>query len=228
MSFLGLGLLDWTAIAAIGTLALAVAATATIVVTVRMARAEQERDDTKRAEDRQWDADRRKEDRDRDDQLRREDREASERRFRAEQRDREDYEARQVTVEFASAAPKMSSAGRDPNRAIAVSTPSTYPIKWVDAMIVFRSGGSLSLADPRWGWEPPVTENGQTLFRRWAEITNRMEDPAVIVRFADPHGNLYYAYGQQTWRFPQNTDWITAATEIDHWIRTGPKPDEPS
>jgi hypothetical protein len=50
---------------------------------------------------------------------------------------------------------------------------------------------------------------------------------AAIVRFADRNGNLYYSYLGYTRRFGQNTDWIAAATEIDKWIRTGPRPDEP-
>jgi hypothetical protein len=120
----------------------------------------------------------------------------------------------------------MSSLGRDPNHVIIVSTAASYPIKWVDAMITHRSGGSLGLTDPGWGGETPVSENGCTYYRRWADIPGHMEQPAVIVRFADRHGNLYYAYQHQTWRFPQNTDWITAAAEIDNWIRTGLKPDE--
>ena len=103
-------LLDWTAIAAIGTLGLAAATTAAVIGTVRIASADRERDDAKREQDRLWDSNGRKEDRDRHDQLRREERERDdrlrletadewERRTRAEQVDREDYEARQVTVQ---------------------------------------------------------------------------------------------------------------------------------
>jgi hypothetical protein len=52
-----------------------------------------------------------------------------------------------------------------------------------------------------------------------------MPEPA---RFVDRHGNLYYSYLHQTKRFPQNTDWITAAQKIWEWVATGPRADEPS
>jgi hypothetical protein len=50
---------------------------------------------------------------------------------------------------------------------------------------------------------------------------------APIVRFTDRNGNLYYSYLGYTRRFRQNADWTGAATQLDEWIRTGPKPDEP-
>jgi hypothetical protein len=46
-----------------------------------------------------------------------------------------------------------------------------------------------------------------------------------VIRFIDPQGHLYYQLRHHTKRFPQNTDWITAATGIDQWLRTGPSPD---
>jgi hypothetical protein len=58
-------------------------------------------------------------------------------------------------------------------------------------------------------------------------VNPQVNDPAPIVRFTDRNGNLYYSCLGCTRRFGQNTDWITAATEIDKWIRTGPRPDEP-
>jgi hypothetical protein len=247
MSFLGLSLLDWTAIAAIGTLALAAAATATIIVTVRMARGERTRDDRKRKEDRDWDTGRRNEDRERDDQirredrarddelrraqqlrddeLRREDRDESERRFRAEQRDREDYEARQVTVEM-RAGGLPPSPGSNFSHRITVSTPVTYPVKQVSAQIAHQTNSGIGILPTGHGGDPAKTENGQTVYRIWAAVPEQAFQAAPIVRFTDRHGNLYYAYRQQTQRFPQNTDFIAAARQIDLWIRTGPKPDE--
>jgi hypothetical protein len=224
MRFLGLDLLQWTALAAIAGFALAAAAVVTIIVTVRLSRSDRARDDTKREQDRQWDSDRRAEDRERDDRLRREAAAEWDSRNRAEQRDREDYEARQVIVDVVKARPEMNSAGRDPNHRIIVSTPASYPIRWVDAMITYRANGNLGMTDPGWGAEAPVSENGRTYYRRWADIPAQSGQPAVIVRFVDRHGTLYYAYLHQTRRFPQNTDWNTAATEIDNWVRTGPGP----
>jgi len=40
-----------------------------------------------------------------------------------------------------------------------------------------------------------------------------------------PSSHLYYQFRHHTKRFPQNTDWIKAATDIDQWLRTGPNPD---
>jgi hypothetical protein len=60
----------------------------------------------------------------------------------------------------------------------------------------------------------------------FAKVNPQVNDPAPIVRFANRNGNLYYSYLGYTRRFGQNTDWATAATEIDKWIRTGPRPDE--
>jgi hypothetical protein len=239
MSFLGLNLIEWTAIAAIGGLALALATTAAIVVAVYIARTDRERDDTKREQDRQWDSDRRKEDRDRDDQLRHEERERDdrlrreekeewERRFQAEQRDREDYEARQVTVEVIKKSPQNPSPGHDLNHRIVISTPVTYPIKQIDARIVHQTNSGLGILSTGHSGDQPVTEQGRTYIRMWAAISDQLFQPAPIVRFVDRHGNFYYVYRQQTRRFVQNTDWSAAATEIDHWTRTGPKPDEPA
>jgi hypothetical protein len=217
VTFLGLNLTEWTAIAAIAGMTLALATTAAVIVSVLMARAQRTRDDAKREEDRQWDSDRRKEDRDRDDQLRGQDAEQLERRYRAEQRDREDYEARQVTVGL---------SGTNPQRII-VSTPVTYPIKWVDAQITHWSGSSLGTLPLGHAGLEPIAQDGRTRYDFPAAIPPHAQRPAVIVRFADRHGNLYYSYLHQTRRFPQNTDWLTAAAQIDQWIRTGPKPDEP-
>jgi hypothetical protein len=117
MSFLDLSLLQWTALAAIAGFLLAAAAIGTIIVTVRLARADRQRDDTRRREDRQWDSDRRKEDREHDTHLRREDREREDRlrraadekweqRRRDEQRQREDDDAQQqVVIEFLPGGP---------------------------------------------------------------------------------------------------------------------------
>jgi hypothetical protein len=237
MSFLGLDLIEWTAIAAIGGLALAAATTIAIFVAVHIARTDRERDDAKREQDRQWDSDRRKEDRDRDDQLRREERERDdrlrredsdewERRVRAEQRDREDYEARQVTVEVTRGGPQNPSPGHDLNHRIIISTPVTYPIKQADAQIAHQANSGIAIRPTGHAGDQPVTEQGRSFIRMWAEIPDQLFRPAPIVRFVDRHGNVYYVYRQQTWRFPQNTDWITAATRIDQWIRTGPRPDE--
>jgi hypothetical protein len=239
MSFLGLSLLDWTAIAAIGTLGLAAATTAAVIVTVRIASADRERDDAKREQDRLWDSNRRKEDRDRDDQLRREERERDDRlrreaadewehRSRAEQVDREDYEARQVTVELQPGGPPNLSPGLELNHRIMVSTPATYAVKQVDVQIAHWSNANLGILPVGHAGDEPVSSNGRVYYRFWAAIPDQLYLQAVIARFVDRQGNLYYSYLHQTKRFPQNTDWITAAQKIWEWVATGPKADEPS
>jgi hypothetical protein len=74
------------------------------------------------------------------------------------------------------------------------------------------------------GDEPSIDEQ-RIYYGFWVAVpvTAIRADP--IMRFVDWHGNLYYQYRRYTQRFPQNTDWLTAAQKIDEWIRTGPKPD---
>lgn len=236
MSFFGLSLTDWTAIAAFAGVALAAATVAAIIAGIRTAGADRKRDDAKRAEDRQWDSDRRAEDRERDDRLRREAADEWDRRNRAAQRAREDYEARQVTTEVipggqldqaqrASGLPQ--SPGRDYSHRIVVSAPVTYPVKGVEVQIVHNSNGNVAIRPAGHGGDPASTENGRVCYRFWAEIPEQLFQPFPIVRFVDQHGNLYYSLRGHTWRFPPNTEPGSAAVQIDKWIRTGPGPDRP-
>ena len=235
MSFLGLDLTVWTAIAAFGGVALAAATVTAIIIGIRTARADRKRDDAGRAEDRQWDSDRRAEDRERDDRLRRGAADEWDRRNRAEQRAREDHEARQVTTEViaggqlsqAQRAGVPQSPGHDFTHRIVVSAPATYPVKGVDVQIVHNSSGNVGLRPAGHAGDPASTENGHVYYRFWAEIPEQLFQPSPIVRFVDRHGNLYYSLRGHTWRFPQSTDPTSAAVQIDQWIRTGPRPDGP-
>jgi hypothetical protein len=222
MSSLAVGLTGWTALSAIGTLVLAVVTAITLAVTVWLALTERKRD-----------AELRRQDYEREGQLRREADEKWERRRRIEQREREDDDAQQqVTVEFPAGGPlsQAQSAVFAPDgitHRIIVRAPTAYPIKWVAAEIGYRTNSGLGIIPPGWGFERPVTENGEVRYTCFAKVGPLVTDPAPIVRFADRNGNLYYSYLGYTRRFSQNTDSITAATEIDKWIRTGPRPDEP-
>jgi len=245
VSFLGLSLLQWTALAAIAGFVLAAAAIITIIVTVRLAWRDRERDDLRRQEDRKWDSDRRQEDRehdaelrrqdrDREDQLRREADEKWEQRRRAEQRQRENDDAQQqVAVEFPPGGPlsqaqEATTTGDGITHRIIVITPAAYPVKQVDAQIAHRTNSGLAFFPPGWSFGRPVTENGQVRWTCNARIPQNVHDAAPIVRFTDRNGNLFYSYRGYTRRFGQNTDFIGAATQLDEWIRTGPKPDEPA
>ncbi len=244
MSFLRLSLLQWTALAAIAGFALAAAAIATIIVTVWMARTDRKRDTKRRQEDRQWDSDRRREDREHDAELRRQDRQREdqlrreadqkwEARLRAEQRERQDADARQVTVQVIPGgaqgqAQHASSPGHDYTHQLVISAPAAYQFRQVEAQIVHNSSGSVALRPAGHSGDEPVIENGRTVIRMWAEIPAQLFEPYPIVRFTDRHDNRYYVYRQHTQRFPHNTDWPAAAVQLDQSIRTGPKPDEPA
>jgi len=242
VSALGLNLTQWTAIAAIGTLALALATTAAVIIGILSARAERKRDDDKRQQDRDWDSARRKEDRDHDAELRRQDREHAgrlraegelkwERRLLADQEAQQDREARQVTVEVRKAQLREtfvpSSPGHDYTHLLTINAPATYELKHPDAQIVHNSNGHLALRPTGHSGDAPVIEGGKVIVRMWVEIPEQLFEPFPIVRWTDRHGSRYYSYRQHTERFPQNTDFIAAATHIDQWIRTGPKDDEP-
>jgi hypothetical protein len=245
MSFLGLSPLQWTALAAIAGFVLAAVAIVTIIVTVRIARADRRRDDTRRHEDRQWDSDRRKEDRehdaklrrqdrDREDRLRREDDEKWDQRRRDERRQREDDDAQeQVVIEFPPGGPlnqaqRASTTGDGITHQIIVTTPTAYPIKGIDAQIAHQTNSGLGILPPGWAFGRPVTDNGQVHYTCSARVPQQVHDAAPIVRFTDRSGNLYYSYLGYTRRFGQSTDWAAAATQLDQWIRTGPKTEEPA
>jgi hypothetical protein len=248
MSFLGLGLLQWTALAAIAGFVLAAAAIATIIVTVCVTRADRRRDDTRRQEDRQWDSDRRQEDREhdadlrrqdseREDRLRREEDEKWQQRRRDEQRQREDDDAQQqIVVEFLPDPPlseqeSPAAIGYSITYLIILTAPVSYPVKQLGAQII-HADSNLGISSPARSFGPPVTENGQVRYTCRVEVRRPVqglpEAPRAIVRFTDRNGNLYYSYLGYTRRFSQSTGWEGAAKQLDEWSRTGPKPDEPA
>ena len=190
MSFLGLSLIAWTAIAAfsgfVGTLALAAAAAWAVISGIH-----------------------------RDDRLRRE---------------AADYDAQQVTVDLITGgrpnqAQQPPGAPQEPDYtdSIVVSTPTFYPIKSVEAHLVYNYNGNLNIRDLRHLGEPASTENGRVRWRFWVEIKVDFQEPFLIARFVDRHGTLYYRYREHTRRFPPDTNPQRAAEEIDKWIRTGPE-----
>jgi hypothetical protein len=61
----------------------------------------------------------------------------------------------------------------------------------------------------------------------FAQVPPGVHAPAAIVRFTDRSGNFYYSYRGYTRRFGQNTEWMDAVRQLDLWIQTGPKADEP-
>jgi len=195
----------------------AVVTAAALAITVYLAQTERKRD-----------AKLRRQDREREDQLRREADEKWKRRRRNEQRQREDDDAQQqVSVEFLPGGPLSQgqsavTTGDGITHRIIVRAPTAYPIKWVGAEIGYQTNSGIGTIPPGWAFERTVTENGEVRHICFARVNPQVNDPAPIVRFADRNGNLYYSYRGYTRRFSQNTDSITAATEIDKWIRTGP------
>jgi hypothetical protein len=232
MSFLGLDLLQWTALAAIAGFLLAASAIATIIVTVYVARTDRRRDDTRREQDRKWDSERRKEDRENDAELRRQSDEKWERRRRDEQHQREDDDAQQqVVIEFQPGSPlsqaqRVVTAADGITHEIVVTSSAAYPVKQVDARIVHHTNSGLDIVPPGWSFGSATIQNGQVRRHCWAHVPTRLRTPAPIVRFTDRAGNLYYSYLGHARRFPQNTSWEKAAADLDAWIRTGPKPND--
>ena len=212
---------DWIAI---GTGALAVGTFVLARVTVKTAAADRRHDDEKRAEDRRHDDEKRAEDRARDDRLRQEALEQLERREQAERIAREDREACQVLVTVEEK--EYPSLGHDFNRRVTLSTPHTYPIKWVDGSLVAQTNSGLSILPfGHAGDDDPYIDEQRIYYAFWAAVPVTAPNATPIMRFVDWHGNLYYQHRHYTQRFPQNSDWSEAARVIDQWIRTGPKPD---
>ena len=200
---------DWIAI---GTVVLAAATTGLAVVTVKVSAADRSHDNAKRAEDRA-----------RDDRLRQEALDQLECRDHAERTAREDKEARQVLVTVEEKT--HPGRGHDYNRRVILSTPHTYPVKWVDGCLVYRNNGNLSILQFGHSGDEPYIDEQRVYYAFWAEVRATASDAVPMMRFVDWHGNLYYQYKHYTQRFPQNTDWIKAAQVLDEWIRTGPKSD---
>jgi hypothetical protein len=204
----------WTEIGAIGTLALAGATVLVVGGTIWLAVTDRRRDDAKREEDRV-----------RDDRLRREAADEWERRTNAERWDREDYEARQVLVTFQEMPASFVSRGDHFSHRVTVNTPRAFPIKQVAARIAGRaSNANLSILPLGHAGDDPFIEEDRICFGFWAVVPEQLDDAAPIVRFVDRHGNLYYQLKNHNRRFPQNTEFISAASDIDLWIRTGPNP----
>jgi hypothetical protein len=200
---------DWIAA---GTIVLAAATTGLAVVTVKVSTADRRHDDEKRGEDRV-----------RDDRLRQEALEQVERREQAERTAREDYEARQVLVTVEEKV--HPGLGHNYNRRVTLSTPHTYPIKWVDGALIVPLNNGLSIIPFGHGGDEPYIDEQRVYYAFWAEVPATAPKAAPIMRFVDRHGNLYYQYKHYTQRFGQNTSWEQAAPALDQWIRTGPKPD---
>jgi hypothetical protein len=218
VTYWGVSATAWVAWTAIGTLALASATAAAIIVGVRTAIADRNRDDTKRAEDRQHEA-----------ELRRLDSIEWGRRTNAERQEREDYEARQVTVDMVAQDPPDTFPGRLFNRRIVVRSPAVYPIKQVTVQLGGQAGSGISILPTGHSGSPPYLDNGSTVREYPAQVN--LEQPvqfAPIISFVDRHGNLYFQYKGHTERFPQITQFIDAARIIQNWLDTGPKPDEPA
>jgi hypothetical protein len=201
---------DWTAI---GTLALAAVTVGLAWVTVTTSKADRRHDDKKRAEDRA-----------RDDQLRKDQLDQLEQRERAERIAREDFEARQVLVMVEEE--NHPGRGHDFNRRITLSTPHSYPIKYVDGrLVVTQANSNPSIIGFGHGGDDPRIDDQRVYYSFWAEVPAAAIQTDPIMQFVDWHGNLYYQFRHYTQRFSQNTDWSQAMQTIDEWIRTGPKAD---
>ena len=211
---------DWIAI---GTGTLAVGTFVLARVTVKTAAADRRHDDEKRTEDRRHDDEKRAEDRARDDRLRQEAQYQLERHGQADRIAREDMEARQVLVTVEEK--EHPGTGHDFNRRVTLSTPHSYPVKWVDGCLVAQNNSNLSILPFGHAGDEPYIDEQRIYYAFWAAVPATALKAAPMMRFVDWHGNFYYQYKHCTRRFPQNTNWIEAAQVLDEWIRTGPKPE---
>jgi predicted nucleotide-binding protein len=132
---------------------------------------------------------------------------------------KEDTEARQMVVTI------EAQSGPDFTHLITVSTPITYPVKQVEVQIAWQTNGGLGMTSTGFAGDPPSTDDHRRRYRFRASINPQIHNPEPVVRFVDLHSNRYYQYRDHTQRFSSNTDWIKAATVIDLWLRTGPRPD---
>lgn len=180
---------DWTAI---GTLALAGATAATAAVSIVLTRGDRRRDDAKRAEDRKHDDDRRAEDRAYEAGLRAQQAAELKAAALAGRRDREDRDAREVTVRTEGIT-QVNRTG--PNLKIILSTPNVSPVKQVQGALVEMHNGSLFKITPL--PQQPLQEIGEerTSYTFTESVTGNRYP---LMRFVDWNGNLYYQLGDAT------------------------------
>jgi predicted nucleotide-binding protein len=134
----------------------------------------------------------------------------------AAQRATQDTEARQVVVRI------EAKSGERFTHLITVSTPITYLIKQVQVQIVWQTNsGGLAMTSTGFGGDPSHTD-GQCRYYTFRASVNPQISPEPAIRFVDLHSNLYYQFRDHTQRFPANTDWPHALTDIDDWLRSGP------
>jgi hypothetical protein len=207
MTYWGVSATGWVAWTAIGTLTLAAATFVAIIVGALQRRG----------------------DRLRDDRLRAADRTEFEKQLRADQIEREDEAARQVTVEMVTEAPQNQSPGwTGLNRKVTISAPADYVVKQLVVQMAGQAGTGVTTQPVGPQTENGTIKNSRRVWSYWAEAHEQLNDPAPIISFVDRHGNLYFQYKGHTERFPQITQFTDAALAIQKWIATGPKPDSPA
>jgi len=107
---------------------------------------------------------------------------------------------------------------------VTVNTPITYPIKQVEGQITWQANNGLGMTGFGFAGDPPRADDRHRRYTFRASVSPQISNPEPIIRFVDLHGNRYYQFRDHTQRFPASTDWNEAATAIDQWLRTGPKP----
>jgi hypothetical protein len=128
----------------------------------------------------------------------------------------QDTEARQVLVMI------EAKPGDHFTHLITVSTPITYPIKQVEAQIAWQTNSGLAMTGTGFSGDLPHADSQRRYYTFRASVSPQIHRPEPDIRFVDLHGNRYYVFRDHTQRFPPNTDWPRAMTDIDQWLRTGP------
>lgn len=84
----------------------------------------------------------------------------------------------------------------EPTRLITVTTPSTYPIKQVEAQIAWQtSSGGLAMTSPGYAGDPPRPANGRIHYTFRASINPQIHNPEPVIRFVDQHGTATTSSG---------------------------------
>jgi len=133
----------------------------------------------------------------------------------ADQRARQDTEARQVLVTM------ETKPGERFAHLITVSAPITYPVKQVQAEVAWQSNSGLAMTSTGFGGDPPRADNQRRYYTFRASVSPHIR-PESAIRFIDLHGNRYYQFRDHTQRFSSDIDWPQALAAIDQWLRTGP------
>jgi hypothetical protein len=132
-------------------------------------------------------------------------------RLLAERRERQDEEARDVTVTLSQPNPALTACRVD------VSAPLGYQVKQLTLKLVQPQNGGMFPTG-----EPDVQEAAEgRMWWRW-ETRRNSGDELPMISFTDRQGGFYYQYDGHTRRFPPGTSFEQAFPVLRDWLLSGP------